>query len=75
MIEAADGLPRRLTMLAHPAMEEACDRASTLVNEDHVRSAMLARGITPRPAAVIGRTEIGATNAAEPANGPVPVVF
>jgi len=49
MIEAADGLPRRLTMLAHAAMQEACDRASTLINEDHVRSAMLLRGISPRP--------------------------
>jgi type II secretory pathway predicted ATPase ExeA len=50
---ACEGLPRRLTMLAHAAMQEAADRASTLVNEDHVRSAMLVRGIAappPRPA-------------------------
>jgi len=49
MIDAADGLPRRLTMLAHTALQEACDRASTLVNEDHVRAAMLVRGIAARP--------------------------
>ena len=72
MIEAADGLPRRLTMLAHAAMQEACDRASTLINEDHVRSAMLVRGIAPRPVTVIGRTEIGATDVPEPSNGPEP---
>jgi MSHA biogenesis protein MshM len=49
LIEAAEGLPRRLTMLAHVAMEEAADRASTLVTEDHVRAAMHALGITARP--------------------------
>jgi MSHA biogenesis protein MshM len=49
LIEAAEGLPRRLTMIAHLAMEEAADRASTLVNEDHVLSAMAARGIEPAP--------------------------
>jgi len=58
MIEAAEGLPRRLTMLAHAAMQEACDRASTLINEDHVRSAMLVRGIPVRPPAP-PRVEIG----------------
>ena len=42
---AADGLARRLTMLAHLSMEEAADRASTLVRDDHVRAAMTARGI------------------------------
>ena len=42
---AAAGLPRRLTMLAHLSMEEAADRASTLVREDHVRAALTARGI------------------------------
>ena len=66
MIEAAAGLPRRLTMLAHAAMQEACDRASTLVNEDHVRSAMLVRGIESRPApAAPARAEIGATDPPE----------
>jgi type II secretory pathway predicted ATPase ExeA len=45
LISASEGLPRRLTMLAHAAMQEAADRAGTLVNEDHVRAAMLARGI------------------------------
>jgi type II secretory pathway predicted ATPase ExeA len=58
IIDAAEGLPRRLTMLAHAAMQEACDRASTLINEDHVRSAMLVRGITARPPAP-PRVEIG----------------
>lgn len=46
MIQAAGGLPRRLTMVAHLAMEEAVDRASTLVNEDHVLTALAARGIS-----------------------------
>jgi type II secretory pathway predicted ATPase ExeA len=52
LIEAAGGLPRRLTMLAHMALEEAAGRASTLVNEDHVLAAITARGIVlaPRPA-------------------------
>ena len=52
--QASGGVPRRLTLLAHHAMREASDRASTLVNEDHVRSAMTARGITvkPRPAVI-----------------------
>jgi type II secretory pathway predicted ATPase ExeA len=61
MIEAAEGLPRRLTMLAHASMQEAADRASTLVNEDHVRSAMLSRGIAQRPAAPAPRVENGST--------------
>ncbi len=50
LIRAAAGLPRRLTMLAHLSMEEAADRASTLVREDHVRAALTARGL-PEPAA------------------------
>jgi len=52
MLAGAAGVPRRLTMLAHSAMEEASDRGAVLVTEDHVRSAMLARGIVvvPRPA-------------------------
>ena len=39
-------------MLAHSAMEEASDRGAVLVTEDHVRTAMLARGIVvaPKPA-------------------------
>lgn len=45
LTRAASGLPRRLTMLAHLSMEEAADRASTLVREDHVRAALAARGI------------------------------
>lgn len=50
LTQAAAGLPRRLTMLAHLSMEEAGDRASTLVREDHVRAALVARGI-PEPVA------------------------
>ena len=46
---ASGGLARRLTMLAHLAMEEAADRASTQVREDHVRAAMAARGIAEPP--------------------------
>ena len=51
LLRGSGGLPRRLTMIAHLAMQEAADRASTLVLEDHVRSALSARGITV-PAAV-----------------------
>jgi type II secretory pathway predicted ATPase ExeA len=47
LIRAAEGLPRRLTMLAHAAMEEAADRASVLIHEDHVRTALRARGLEP----------------------------
>lgn len=46
LVQAAGGVPRRLTMIAHLAMEEAVDRASTLVHEHHVRAALAARGIT-----------------------------
>ena len=49
LIEAAGGLPRRLTMLAHLALQEAADRASSLANEDNVLAAMFARGIPRRP--------------------------
>jgi type II secretory pathway predicted ATPase ExeA len=45
LLDASRGVPRRLTMLAHAAMQEAADRASTLVHEDHVRAAVSARGI------------------------------
>ncbi len=48
---ASAGLPRRLTMLAHLSMEEAADRASTIVRDDHVSAAMQARGIAALPAA------------------------
>jgi type II secretory pathway predicted ATPase ExeA len=57
LLETAGGLPRRLTMLAHAAMGEAADRASTLINEDHVLTALAARGIAVerKPlAAVVG---------------------
>ncbi len=55
LIAAAGGLPRRLTMLAHLAMQEAADRASTLVNEDHVHTSMRIRGI-PIPQRAIVET-------------------
>lgn len=47
-ISAASGIPRRLNALAHDAMQEAADRASTLVNRDHVGAAVAARA-TPTP--------------------------
>ncbi len=40
-------------MLSHMSMEEAADRASTLVREDHVRAALVARGL-PEPSAGLG---------------------
>ncbi len=49
LAEASAGIPRRLTMIAHLAMQEAADRASTVVIEDHVRTSLLARGITLKP--------------------------
>ncbi len=49
LAHAAAGILRRMTMIAHLAMQEAADRASTLVIEDHVRTSLLARGITARP--------------------------
>lgn len=54
LIDAAAGIPRRLTMLSHLAMEEAAERASTLVNVDHVRAALAARGIDERRVVRIG---------------------
>jgi MSHA biogenesis protein MshM len=61
LIRGSTGLPRRLTMVAHLAMEEAADRASTLVNEDHVLTAMAMRGIVveAKPAAAVVGTAIG----------------
>jgi type II secretory pathway predicted ATPase ExeA len=50
VLQASRGLARRLTMLAHLSMEEAADRASTLVREDHVKAALAARGISLKPA-------------------------
>jgi type II secretory pathway predicted ATPase ExeA len=80
LIEAAEGLPRRLTMLAHAAMQEASDRASTLVNEDHVRAAMLLRGIVQRAPAAPARSENGVVEAgtpieAQPARGLLHRIF
>jgi type II secretory pathway predicted ATPase ExeA len=64
LVQGAGGLPRRLTMVAHLAMEEASDRASTLVNEDHVLGAMAMRGIvverpvvTPAESLANGKSE------------------
>jgi len=45
LASASKGLPRRLTMLAHLSMEEAADRASTIVRDDHVRAAIHMRGL------------------------------
>ncbi len=45
LLESSHGVPRRLTMVAHLAMQEAADRASTLVNADHVAAALAARGL------------------------------
>lgn len=56
---ACAGLARRLTMLAHLSMEEAADRASTLVREDHVRAAMQMRGIEVSSGAPAGAPENG----------------
>ncbi len=64
LVAGAGGLPRRLTMVAHLAMQEASDRASTLVNEDHVLTAMAMRGIvverpvvTPAESLANGKSE------------------
>jgi hypothetical protein len=58
-------------MVAHLAMEEAADRASTLVNEDHVITAMTLRGIsvdrTPVVSVVNGATDNGSSE--EPGRG------
>ena len=52
LTRSSAGLPRRLTMLAHVSMEEAADRASTIVRDDHVAAAMHGRGMpAPLPAA------------------------
>lgn len=69
LAEAASGVPRRMTMVAHLAMQEAADRASTLVLEDHVRASMHARGIVakPKPAVI----EITPIETPQP-NGHVP---
>lgn len=42
----SDGLPRRITTLAHAAMVEASERGSNGVFDEHVRSAALNRGLT-----------------------------
>jgi len=67
LVASSSGLPRRLTMLSHMSMEEAADRASTLVREEHVEAALAARGIryvAPKPAETGVVTET--SNGAEP---------
>ncbi len=54
LIDASAGVPRRLTMLAHGAMQEAADRASTEVNIDHLRTALIARGVDEKRLVRIG---------------------
>jgi len=73
LIDASDGLPRRLTMLAHSSMEEAADRASTLVNEDHMRSAMVSRGINSRPTPAPPPRPVEVAPAPAPQPPPAPV--
>lgn len=51
VVAAADGIPRRLNALAHDAMQEAAGRASTLVNADHVRAAVVGRAMPKPPTA------------------------
>jgi len=67
LLRASSGLPRRLTMLAHMAMEEAADRASTLVREEHVQAALAVRGIRVADAA---RQEAPAAPAAQTESSP-----
>ena len=64
LAEASGGIARRLTMIAHLAMQEAADRASTLVIEDHVRTSLLSRGISarPKPVAPLAPLETVSTN-------------
>lgn len=60
VIEAGGGLPRRLMLVAHLAMAEAAERASSLVNEHHVSAALAARGLPalPRASAALTATAI-----------------
>jgi general secretion pathway protein A len=69
LAQASGGIQRRMTMIAHLAMREAADRASTLVAEDHVLAAMMARGITrPRSIpAIIETTPNGEAETQRPA--------
>jgi type II secretory pathway predicted ATPase ExeA len=62
LTQASAGLPRRLTMLAHLSMEEAADRASTLVRDDHVRAALVARGIPEVTPQVQPASEVASAN-------------
>jgi len=70
MIEAAAGVPRRLTMLAHLAMEEASDRGAILVSEDHVRAAMAARGIVVQPRPLAAAAAAPSSNGSAPEANP-----
>ncbi|MDQ2871549.1 MAG: AAA family ATPase [Candidatus Eremiobacteraeota bacterium] len=51
LLVASAGLARRMSLLAHLSMQAAADRASTLVREEHVETALLLRGIAPIQAA------------------------
>lgn len=76
LVEASDGIPRRLLMLAHAAMQEASDRASTLVLEDHVRASMRARGIVAKPSQPVAEsTPAEPLAGGTPANGERPLGF
>ncbi len=66
LIAAASGIPRRLTMLAHLALVEAAERGSSIVNEDHVRAAMTARGISLPKIANSGHTPSPRSTASHP---------
>ncbi len=72
LTEAASGVPRRITMIAHLAMQEAADRASTLVIEDHVRTSLVARGITMNPKSVPASPAVELSSANGAASVPEP---
>jgi hypothetical protein len=49
IVAGSGGLARRLTVLSYTSMEEAADRGSTLVREEHVRAALATRGLRQPP--------------------------
>lgn len=65
LLDTSGGLPRKLMILAHLSMEEAADRASTLVRDDHVRAALSARGVD-------SQTRTGTIDPAASTNGAHP---
>ena len=66
-----------MTMVAHVAMQEAADRASTLVLEDHVRASIVSRGIVlkPRPVAAPEPPPTAHNGATEPVVDERPMGF